>query len=171
MKKIIFCILTSLLLVSFVGCLPSNSEETISLNSDNFYDYFDVSVEYYNYTDTSTEDTVIAGAFVPGMYKANVSQRVKIIPKENVVSCENVIVLHSASNSTLWSYSSSNKGNTSENSKNNSWTIYLSENGEFDGSKTMYYCNMLDPASCPTPSSKLIIVYKTDVSGTVTIKK
>ena len=64
--------------------------ETIALTVDNFHDYFDVSIEYYNFSSEELGGTTILGVYIPKYYEATVSQRVKITPKSNVVSCENV---------------------------------------------------------------------------------
>ncbi len=147
---------------------PVPTEETVSLTYRNFYDYFDVSIEYYNYADTSADSTVILGVYIPPKYKANVVQRIKITPKSNVISCDDVVLVHYANVRTTWSYSASNKGDYYENMDNNKWRIYLLSNGRYDDSKTMYYYDLIENPSCPVPSSKLNL---NDISGTVTIKK
>lgn len=142
---------------------------TIELDGNNYIDYFDISVEYYNYTSEKTGGTVVLGAYIPPTYKATVSQRIKITPKSNVVSLENVSFNHYANGSTSWSYDSSNKGDYNENAKKNDWLIILSSNGTYDNSKTMYYYSILSEASCPIPESSLNISLIDDVTGTVTI--
>ncbi len=180
MKKILytivlFIIAISVTITSFTSCGNLSSSETksetkietIKLSSENFYQYFDVSVEYYNYKDTSSGDTVVVGVYLPPLYTANALQRVKITPKSNVASCENVVITHSPSWKTCWTYDASNKGDGKENQNKNDWEIYLHTDGIYDDSKAVYYYDLLDPPSCPVPSSKLISLR---VSETVTLK-
>ena len=161
----------------FTACDNSNSGKTqesekpvvIELDGNNYKNYFDISVEYYNYTDNSTRATSIAGVYIPPTYKATVTQRVKITPKSNVVSWENVSFNHYANSSISWTYDSSNHGDYKENQDKNDWVISLSSNGTYDSSQTMYYYSLTNEPSCPIPSSSLNIGLIDDVTGTITI--
>ena len=163
------CLFSSCCGMGMVG--DNQPEETVvELDSTNYMDYFDISVEYYNYTDNSTDGGYVLGVYLLPTYKANVSQRVKITPKSNVISVENVTFKHFANWSTTWTYDPENNGDLSKNQETNNWIISLSSNGMFDGSKTMYYCSLLDEPECPVPQSKLNILYNSDVTGTVTVR-
>lgn len=145
-------------------------KKTIQLDANNFYDYFDVSVEYYNYVNEDVDGKYILGVYLSGYYKATVSQRIKITPKSNVISCNDVKINHYANISTAWSYNSSNSGDDSENRNNNDWLITLPSSGNYDNSKSMYYYSTLSEGKCPVPSSSLNVHLIADISGTVTIK-
>ena len=120
--------------------------ETIALTVDNFHDYFDVSVEYYNFRSEKLGGSYILGVYVPTYYKASVSQRVKITPKSNVVSCDNV-KLKFCGCAIIWSYS--------ESTANWYREISLPSNGRYDSSATLYLYNQSSEATCPVPESIL----------------
>ena len=136
--------------------------ETISLNANNFHDYFDVSIEYYNFTSKESGGTYILGVYIPKYYEASVSQRVKITPKSNVVSCDNV-KLKFCGCTIAWSYS--------ESAANWYREINLSSNGRYDSSVTLYLHNQSERATCPVPESMLYFNAQSYVTGTITISK
>ena len=187
MKKIKLTLSVCLALLTcalmFTACDNSNEPQipgktteseklvVIELDGNNYTNYFDISVEYYNYTDKSTSQSVILGVYIPPIYKATVTQRVKITPKDNVVSLENVSFNHYANISLDWTYDSSNKGDYKENRDKNDWVIRLSSNMTYDSSETMYYYSLTEEPSCPIPKSSLNIGLIDDVTGTVTISQ
>lgn len=136
--------------------------ETITLTVDNFHDYFDVSIEYYNFVLEELGGTTVLGVYVPEYYEATVSQRVKITPKSNVVSCDNV-KLKFCGCAIIWSYS--------ESTENWYREINLSSNGRYDSSVNLYLYNKLNPATCPVPKSMLTFNLQSYVNGTITITK
>ena len=177
-NKVLLLIITILLVLSFlVSCVDTEGsniktepkEETVTLTSDNFYDYFNVSVEYYNFEKEDHDGQTILGVYVSGYYEATVSERIKISPKDNVISCNNVEIKQR--HIYPWSYTASNSSHEFENSDNNYWSFTLPSNGIFDSSKTVYYFSNNRSATCPVPSSRLDFKYVYDVSGDITIKK
>ena len=120
--------------------------ETISLTVDNFHDYFDVSVEYYNFSSEKLGGSSVLGVYIPTYYEASVSQRVKITPKSNVVSCDNV-KLKFCGCAIIWSYS--------ESTENWYREINLPSNGIYDSSANLYLYNQSSEPTCPVPKSTL----------------
>ena len=137
-------------------------KETIALTTDNFHDYFDVSIEYYNFTSEELGGKSILGVYVPKYYEATVSQRVKITPKSNVVSCDNV-KLKFCGCTVVWSYS--------ESTENWYREINLSSDGKYDSSVNLYLYNKSNPATCPVPKSMLNFNLQSDVTGTIITSK
>ena len=140
-------------------------EETVELTTENFYDYFDVSVEYYNYSPKSYSGGYILGVYTSPYYSATVSQRVIITPKSNVISCNNVKFKFCGC-SIDWSYSNDNSAWDDWY-----WEASLPTNGRYDTYKTLYYYDLYTPATCPVPKSTLTFNLQSYVQGTVTILK
>ena len=176
MKKIISLLLLVSIMamtISLVSCNnqsndstePQTAEkqtETIALTADNFHDYFDVSVEYYNFSSEKLGGSSILGVYIPTYYEASVSQRVKITPKSNVISCDNVN-LKFCGCAIIWSYS--------ESTENWYREISLPSSGRYDGSATLYLYNQSSEAKCPVPDSMLNFNLQSYANGTITISK
>lgn len=178
MKKIIAIFLVCCLCIGLYGCSSAEEIATtaeqiveIELNANNFRQYFDVSVEYYNYHEEYTKPSTILGVNLPGVYTASVTQKIKITPKSHVLSCKSVSIDHYANISVKWTYDEKNHGDTEENREKNDWLITLASDGTFEGSKTMYYFDISDAPTCPAAASSLNVSFVDGISGTVTIKK
>ena len=177
MKKVISILLLILVITAMIS-LPScnetnsttnnkannkaNNKTTITLTEDNFHDYFDVSIEYYNFAPKELGGVDLGGINTNKSYEATVSQRIKITPKSNVVSCENVKLKFNTRNY-YWSYKESTQ----------IWDLELklSSTKGYDESFTLYYRSSTSPATCPVPSSILHFDSECYVNGTITINK
>ena len=136
--------------------------ETIQLTVDNFHDYFDVSIQYYNFNSEKLGGSYVLGVYIPTYYKASVSQRVLITPKTNVISCDNV-ELKFCGCAIIWSYS--------ESTENWYREINLPSNGIYDSSANLYLYNQSSEPTCPVPESTLTFNLQSYVNGTITISK
>ena len=176
MKRIISLLLFVSIMVMTVSLMSCNNQlndstepqiteaqtETIALTVDNFHDYFDVSIEYYNFSSEKCGGSSILGVYIPMYYEASVSQRVKITPKSNVVSCDNV-KLKFCGCAIIWSYS--------ESIQNWYREISLPSNGRYDSSVDLYLYNKANEATCPVPKSMLNFNLQSYVNGTITVSK
>ena len=176
MKKIISLLLLISIMamtISLMSCSNQSNNSTesqtteqqteaIALTVDNFHDYFDVSIEYYNFSSEELGGKTVLGVYVPKYYESTVSQRVKITPKSNVVSCDNV-KLKFCGCAIVWSYS--------ESTENWYREINLSSDGKYDSSVNLYLYNKSNPATCPVPKSMLNFNAQSYVNGTITITK
>lgn len=151
------------------GTQTGSQTETIALNKDNFDTYFDVSIEYYNFDPKAYSGGKIMGYYVPGYYEATASQRIKITPKSNVISCDGVRLKFMTDGvKGDWAYS--NKEITY--AEDTYLDIKLSSNGKYDNSSNVYYHSKSTAATCPVPSSRLILgAPDSFVSGTITVSK
>ena len=146
MKKVISLIMTILLFASiFSACGYSNSSgahKTITLTKDNFEQYFSIS---YSYSDLEESQPL-------GLPTARAVFEVRITPKTNIVSADNVVVEIRIADGVQWKTLSDS----------NTESVYLDSNG---------YCNAsINVKGKMAIESTLINSSRvSDVSGTITI--